>query len=385
MSGSHTLPPTGRVDVAIVGAGAAGAAAAIALRQAGVDRVVLIDSGEVPSFRIGESVPPDMRPLLASLGLLDRFLADEHAPCLGSASCWGSDRMGHNDFIFNIHGHGWHLDRPRFDRMLCDAARQAGAVVLVGRRAVRAADRPGGGVDIELAGGDLILAHRVIDATGHPARIARQLGGVRIEDDRLICVSRFLRIPADRHLDRLSHLEAVADGWWYAADIGHGRAVTMIATDSATLRRKSLTQVDGWLAGLARTTHIAPLLAGSRAIAGSPDLHVRIAPSARLASAAGRHWLAAGDAAAVFDPISAQGIIHALATGRAAGHAAASALSGDHGAAERFARAVQDGHAGYLANRAHFYGVEDRWPTSPFWAARRAAVAPDAENERRAG
>lgn len=377
-------PASSRADVAVVGAGPAGTAAAIALRQCGVARVLVIDSGEAGDFRIGESVPPDIRPLLASLGVLDSFLADGHAPCLGSVSCWGSDWPGHNDFIFNPHGHGWHLDRPRFERMMRAAARQAGAVILSGQRVLRARDDEGN-VHLDLSEGGTAAARWVIDATGQQARIARHLGAQRDEDDRLICVCRFLTLPQDRPLDRLSHLEGVAEGWWYAADLGGGRAVAMIATDRDSLTRGGLAQIEGWQAALARTTHLAPLLKGSRPTEGAPDPQVRIAPSARLWLASGRNWLAAGDAAASYDPLSAQGIAQALVTGRAAGIAGAAALAGDGAAAPGYARAMADNYAGYLANRAHVYAAETRWPASSFWTARRAALVPDANTERRAG
>lgn len=388
MSAVAATAPASPVDVAIIGAGVAGTAAAISLRQAGVGRVALIESSGPMAFRIGESVPPDIRPMLASLGVLDRFLSDDHAKCLGSVSCWGSNLPGHNDFIFNPHGHGWHLDRPLFERLLRDAAQRAGVAFLTGQRVVRALPAATGGVHLQLAAGECLAAGWVIDATGYPAGIARQLGGFRVEDDRLICVSRFLGMPADRHLDRLSHLEAVAEGWWYAADLGGGRAVAMLATDGACLRDHGLAQPEGWQAALARTSHLAPLLAGSKPLDDSSGLHIRIAPSARLGTAAGRNWLAAGDAATAFDPVAAQGITHALATGRAAGEAIAAILAGDHAAAERYARAVRTSYAGYLANRAHLYGIESRWPTSPFWIARRSAIAAaaaDAIVERRAG
>ena len=57
------------------------------------------------------------------------------------------------------------------------------------------------------------------------------------------------------------------------------------------------------------------------------------ARSSRLARFGGDGWLAAGDAAATFDPLSAQGIYFALYSGVAAGKALA---AGDGAALERY-------------------------------------------------
>ena len=103
------------VDVVIVGGGPAGAAIAIALVRglhASLSVTVLERSGyEHP--RIGETLPPEARVPLASLGLWNRFLEQRHAPASGTLSVWGQDQIAENHFICNPHGNGWHLDRQR--------------------------------------------------------------------------------------------------------------------------------------------------------------------------------------------------------------------------------------------------------------------------------
>ena len=46
----------------------------------------------------------------------------------------GGDELYENHFIFNPYGRGWHLDRQRFDTMLAEAARLAGARICCGAR-----------------------------------------------------------------------------------------------------------------------------------------------------------------------------------------------------------------------------------------------------------
>jgi len=92
-------------------------------------RVVIIDASTTPEFKIGEALPPAARPLLRDLGVLDRFNSDRHLPSFGNQSAWGGPTLRNTDFIRDPNGLGWHLDRPRFDTTLREAAQISGAEV----------------------------------------------------------------------------------------------------------------------------------------------------------------------------------------------------------------------------------------------------------------
>ena len=113
--------------IAIWGAGPAGASAAIAARQADVP-VRWIEREPPRGFKAGESLAPAARMLLRRLGVWEGFLADGHRTCVGNVSAWGSDTLAYTDFLFGVHGTGWHLDRARFDERLREAALATGAV-----------------------------------------------------------------------------------------------------------------------------------------------------------------------------------------------------------------------------------------------------------------
>ena len=326
-------------DVAIAGGGPAGCAAALALARRGVGRIVLVDAPRRDGRRIGESLPPEAGLLLRRLGVLDSFLADNHEPCLGSCSSWGDDALGYNDFLLNPHGNGWHLDRRRFDARLLDEAAAAGVEV---RR--------------ERFSRGEIRARWTVDATGSAAAIARAAGARRLVADRLICVYQFFRQSA---FPRLSMLEAVDAGWWYAAKLPEGEAVAMFASDRETAAPR-------FASLLAATKHIAPALAECTPIADT--FRAAPAPSFVLDRAAGDDWIAVGDAASAYDPISAQGIYKALLDGILAADAI---VAGDTSAYEA---SVRSRFEQYLANRGYFYRMEQRFAASPFWQ-RRASPA----------
>ena len=94
------------------------------------------------------------------------------------------------------------------------------------------------------------------------------------------------------------------------------------------------------------------------------------AGSARLDRFAGDGWLAAGDAAVAFDPLSSQGILTALYTGMKAGQALAAHLTDDSSALDAYAARLEEIHAAYRRNYAHFYAYERRWADRPFWRRR---------------
>jgi flavin-dependent dehydrogenase len=358
--------------VAVLGGGPAGCATALALARLGVDGVAVVEAGRYEAVRVGESVPPDTRTPLARLGVLEAFLADGHDVCYGSCSSWGADELGYNDFLFNPHGHGWHLDRRRFDARLAALAAERGATVLTGTR-FEGVEPAGDRLRLELrdaAGGRRRLtADLVVDASGFRARVARARGARTRFLDRLICVYGFLDLPPEGRFSHLTLLEAVEYGWWYAARLPGGRLAVAVAGDGATVRSAELAAPDGWHAALAATRHLAPALAGSRFVDGS--LRAWPAHSFLLDAPAGDRWLAVGDAASTYDPISSQGIHKALAGGLLAAGAVHRRLAGDAAAFDGYAEAVRDGFAGYAANRAYFYALETRWPDAAFWRDRR--------------
>src|SRR6185369_17631905 len=96
------------------------------------------------------------------------------------------------------------------------------------------------------------------------------------------------------------------------------------------------------------------------------------AASGRLNVFSGDDWLAVGDAALSFDPLSSQGIFNAVYTGMKAGHALHAALAGDEGEIRRYGLQLEAIHRAYRRNLAAFYAHETRWPHHAFWRRRQA-------------
>ncbi|WP_369153324.1 NAD(P)/FAD-dependent oxidoreductase [Streptomyces sp. R17] len=363
----------------MAGAGPAGSVAALCLARAG-RRVQLLDSRpcDIPGpqgaspYRIGETLPPAARPLLRDLGLLAGLDADGHLPCTGTDAAWGSEYLHGRDHIMDPHGHGWHLDRVRFDAFLRSAAEDAGARPVCGV-AVRPAGQPGAwrlvvrdhGVERELA------CAWLVDATGRRAVIARQ-GGVRLRQDRLVAQYTLLTGPVQADQDLRTLVESVPGGWWYTARVPTGRLVAHL-TDLDLVEPRLRTSA-GFLKGACGTRHVRTRLDGY-ATRQLPEPRWAPAHGQRLAPLAGPGWVAAGDAALACDPLSSQGILTALHSGARAAAAVDGYLRGETDALAAY-RAFIDGIAArYLALHTRAYADEARWVSSPFWARRRPAVA----------
>jgi len=168
-------------------------------------------------------------------------------------------------------------------------------------------------------------------------------------------------------------VEAVADGWWYTAPIPGARRVVVRFGDT-DLGVRGARDAARFVDALGRTRHVGPLVDGD-AWSIPPTLHA--AGSTRLTTPAGPGWLAVGDAAAAFDPLSAQGILTALLMGREAGRTVAAIIGGarEPEALASYVATYGEVVAQYRHELAAAYTAETRWADQPFWARRRARSA----------
>lgn len=362
----------------VLGGGPAGAVAALELARSGLP-VGLLVRPEHDHRPLGETLPPAANPVLRRLGLWDDFRNDGHAACPGTVSCWEHEEPSENDCQFDPYGHGWHLDRARFDRMLVHAAEKAG-VMLVRSARVRTVDQEGERGWSLCCDGDggreqTLTAMYLIEATGRSAWLARRRGAHRLGFDRLVGVVGFAEGSSGLAADEFRTLvEPTAMGWWYAAQLPGGRAVAALMTDADLLPRGTDRVSEFWRENLRDSPLIASFWSGVEHASG---LRVASAATERLDRAGGPRWVAAGDAAMAFDPLSSQGILFAIESGRRAAAVAAAAIRHDGSdgspALDHYERWLAAEFASYQQRYFWHYGRITRWPDSPFWRRRRSA------------
>jgi flavin-dependent dehydrogenase len=365
-----------RARVVVLGAGPSGSAAAAESARRGWP-TLLVGRRCDRRPNIGECLRPGIRPTLEKAGVWEAFLRAGHTPSVGIRSSWGSHELADRDFLLSPYGAGWHIDRTRFDAMMRDSALCSGAEWLE-CLALRNVEPTAEGWRIKFStdSGDYSVdTPFVIDATGRASVFARRVGAKRIAMDRLVGAAGYFSFRASCSLmEPVLLLEAAGNGWWYTAPLPDGKVIAVFLTDADFTQREKLTQPYRWMAQLASTVEQSRRIHENQL---SLDGEIRIvqAESSFLDRVAGDGWLAAGDAAASFDPLSAQGITSAINSGMDAAYAAAAWLSGDRKAPIAYADRVRRTYAEYLTHRNIYYRIERRWQNGEFWKTRHVLSA----------
>jgi len=353
-------------DVAIVGGGPAGSSLALFLANRGC-RVAQIDDGRALDFKPGEGLVPAAKRMLRSLKVWEAFSEQDHLPTYGNDSLWGHPQPQSSDFIQSIDGHGWRLDRLAFDQMLRKEGEKAGVTSVQGF--VQKVERSGEEWKLRLRDGNRIAAGWLVDATGRSASLARQLGAVRKDVDQLVAF--WMHFTPNQLGDRYasSLIESRPEGWWYNALLPNGHRVVYFFSDAGSPAQKEAQTQAGFMSLLNQTSFVGEKLAAYGYEPLSPP-QAADARSARLDQVMGDQWLAVGDAAMSFDPLSSQGILTAVYGGIQAGKALEKIKQGEVDALNAYGEAMEKVWTVYLENKAKFYGSERRWTAEPFWRER---------------
>ena len=380
-------------DALVVGAGPAGSATALMLARSGW-HVGLMHRRNPRIVRTGETLPGASRSTLGALGVWSKFSSDGHVGSPGTVSWWGADTPIEQDSVFSPSGQGWHVNRQRFDRMLLDAAREAGAAAIEETRLVDV--RLGGDanapdcwcVKLQTSGRVRTCGARIlIVATGRSTPAAPQ-GITRQRFDRLIGLGAVVSPAATlTRVDRRIWIEATPAGWWYSAPMPDEQWTVTFFTDAdqTPTREGRGVLARYWLAQLARAPNTERRLAsleirpGARSTTALADsLQVIAADSHRKVPCQGPNWLAVGDAASAWDPLSGQGIEKALRSGLRAARAADELLraaDGGRAVLADYARHVEEQERLYHDHHYLYYAQVRRWPKAVFWQRRHVREA----------
>jgi flavin-dependent dehydrogenase len=347
-------------EIAVLGAGPAGAAAALGLAALGYDVTVIAQprargSRESFSARVVEA--------LRALGVDEAFVAIE--PNAARHVCWAGEER-------ELPGEA-QVERGAFDAGLVAALARRGVRVLRDEALRSAAS--GGGVRVALASGDELVAGFLVDARGRaaPASAARERGPATL------CVVQRWRAPVQPARIVVASLSA---GWAWCARDGRGALTTQLALDAgaAPARGELCARL---VAALAESPACRELL-GEATPEG--EAYARDATAVLDASPASDRTLRVGDAALAVDPLSGNGVFQALSSALVAPAIVNTLLqrSGDAALARRFAsERARDVFTRFARVSRDFYARGAAHHGGAFWQAR--AGWPDAEPAHAAG
>lgn len=301
---------TRSADMVIIGAGPAGAGAAIRAARAGVDVVVFDKAAQGRDKVCGDGLTPRA---IAALNELDIPLEGAHhivglrmiANKVERELDWPDGTR------FPNHGAVW--PRRRLDAALINAAATAGADVRWETEALPIIE--GGKVIGVEAGGDRWEAPLTVVAAGAPGKVAKMLGTDRVEDEPFgLAIRAYVESPRhdDQHLEACltlkdEHGTAVPGyGWMFPAgdgtvNIGAGALSTMKGFKKLNLN----TLLDDYRNLVRDSWEVGPFLERPRAW--------RLPMSAQRRHGDG--WVAIGDAAGLINPMNGEGIDYGLESG----------------------------------------------------------------------
>jgi flavin-dependent dehydrogenase len=291
-------------DLAVVGAGPAGSAAAIWGAERGLS-VLLVDRFQSPRVRPGECLHPGIEALFRDLGVLDQVLAKCQVRPLGRSVSVGEKRR-FEYFGSDAEGpwRAFHLSRAELDDILRNRAQQLGVTLRIHRSRIAPVIGDGRIEGIDLGGQTLRCAF-VIDATGQSAWLTRALGR------RQIAVSprmtAFFGYRRGRMFDEQMFL-ADAAGWQWVAQVSQN--------------------VVNWTSmhfGVHKAPYPPDVISSLSpcGISGGVDVTWRMAPLV-----AGPSHFIVGDAALVTDPASGNGVLRAVMSGIKAASNARAVIAG---------------------------------------------------------
>ena len=374
-------------QIAVVGAGPAGLITAIHLARSGQD-VTLIDRAATPCGPIGEQLSGQAVRELACLDA--RLVATRFGvPSPSTCSAWGESELHVRSDLFSVWGSSYIVERSALEQALAEVAQASGARFLRGERLQRVSESSDA-LRLTLDSGGVLEAAFIVDATGRSASVARQLGATQLRYDSLVALQGTLaRTAVQRHpkgvcfaahpegaCSLAAHevlVESTSQGWWYSVRAPDGSLVAIYFTDREFLRLTGAEAV--WRAALIESRHTR---LRARDYGKRQAIEVRSACSQRLDHAAGDRWLAVGDAAMAWDPLSASGLHNAISEARHAADAIEAALAGDPEAVRvRYVERVRRAFASYLATRGQMYRSQELHAGSAFWQRRRTPASTD--------
>jgi geranylgeranyl reductase family protein len=358
-------------DVIVVGAGPAGSTAACDLARRGHD-VLLLDRKAFPRDKTcGDGVPPGSIEILNDLGMADQIRSAGFYPINGIRIGSPSGRMWETGFRPKRPGAEFYIaPRERFDGLIYDHAVKSGArFVEAGVRRTLVERGRVVGVSAYVNGRETAINARVvIGADGATSAVARSVQARHTKRlrDRSVAIRAYVEgIETLPHRVEFYFHKKFVPGYGWIFPLGSGRANVGVIVRVDRLRRTGET-LESLLEAFLESPAVGARLRSGHRRHRTAAWQLPIGshkPSRKSFSGA----LLVGDAAALVDPLTGEGIHSALVSARIAADVAARAVETGDTSPSAFSDYDRrcDAALGRLLRRSHY--ISRSVALAPWW------------------
>jgi flavin-dependent dehydrogenase len=347
-------------DTCVIGGGPAGLSAAYTLASANIKVVLVLEQKDVVE-NAGETLHSSAIDSICKMQLATEFGKLGLDTLAGFESSWGMPIPLFKPAIQMPGGGGWLFQRKSFEDMLLKQFLDRGGCVFYGPFEIKKKEK----WCLTFTGCDFMLSTSfLIIATGRKGLSQFSMGPKQVID-KLICFT--VRMPSS-DCDLVVRLDAMETGWMYTAKQEEGFRGLSFFTDGDLFREREPDKIIGHLSDLLLAAPSIRKIIGS--VKACSNLTITSANTTFLESSVGENWLACGDSAQTYDPLSSQGIAQALQSGIEAAQSVIESLSGSKVAQHFYELARRSRYREYLKQRNAYYSLEKRWTSVEFWSRR---------------
>jgi geranylgeranyl reductase family protein len=315
--------PDYNFDVVIVGAGPAGCACAIKLANSGL-QVALLDKATFPRDKTcGDALSVDV---INQLPLLSANLANAFESMPDKIASYGvkifSPNHNHIDIPFIYKGkksHGYISTRLSFDNLLFNEAKQTKNVSVFENCAVTNVEVNSDKTIIQTLSG-IFEAAIIVGADGAHSVVSKYLGDIRVEKNHYSAGLRvYYENVASFHAENFIELHFFKDilpGYLWVFPLAGNKANVGIGMLSSTVSKNKINLKETLTNLLQTHPHLTERFKNAKALETIKGYGLPLGSKKRNIS--GERFLLTGDAAALIDPFSGEGIANAIRSGRVA-------------------------------------------------------------------
>ncbi|MDY8138143.1 FAD-dependent monooxygenase [Aquimarina sp. 2201CG5-10] len=351
-------------DIIIVGNGIAGLVLSFLLKKKRIDHKVLNRASKKANIALAETLPPSAIPLLYNLELLEIFEQNAIRKTYGYHSSWGDTTITDIDFFHQPqYKNGLKINKSK---LLKHLAVKCNDHIIEYEKIVNfnisASD-----VTVEVLTKEknqVIQGKIIIDATGRNRAILKRLKIPIEQYDNLISYSS--HIPKIKH-PKLIHdvfIESFKYGWGIVSGLDKNTNMMSIFTNKGNPIQGDLKNFNYWHSILSETLFLKDFLGNQS------DINVigGDANSSKAKYLSGKNFIAIGDAALSFDPLSSHGVTTAIYTAKEASLAIEAYIKNDNNELlGTYSETLSSIFDQYLMSKNMIYMTEKRWPNSFFW------------------